>query len=101
MNGSCIIGTLDGANVEICEEAGIENEFIFGAKVEEIDGLRHKMQNTDPNEYLGEKLVAAIKAITDGMFGKNDDLDHLVETIRNKNDFYLIGADFESYCEAQ
>lgn len=40
MNGSCIIGTMDGANVEICEEVGMENEFIFGARVEEIDGLR-------------------------------------------------------------
>jgi len=40
MNGSCIIGTLDGANVEICEEVGIENEFIFGAEVKDIEGLR-------------------------------------------------------------
>jgi starch phosphorylase len=37
MNGSCLIGTWDGANVEICEEVGIENAFIFGARVEGIE----------------------------------------------------------------
>lgn len=40
MNGSCIIGTMDGANVEICEEVGEENEFIFGARLEEVNRLR-------------------------------------------------------------
>lgn len=69
MNGSCIIGTLDGANVEICEEVGIENEFIFGAEVKDIEGLRQKMRTTNPEEYLGPELNRVIKAITDGMFG--------------------------------
>ena len=40
MNGGLIIGTMDGANIEICEETGQENHFIFGARVEEISGLR-------------------------------------------------------------
>jgi len=74
MNGSCIIGTLDGANVEIVEEVGIENCFIFGAHVSEIEHLREHMRVTDPDTYLGEELVKVIKVITDGMFGFNDDL---------------------------
>lgn len=100
MNGSCLIGTMDGANVEICEEVGIENEFIFGAKVEEIDGLREKMRTTDPDQYFSPNLKKVLKAIEDGVFGKNEDLIHLINTIRYNNDYYLVGADFESYCEA-
>eukprot|EP00335_Anophryoides_haemophila_P000318 CAMPEP_0204821766 /NCGR_PEP_ID=MMETSP1018-20131115/131218_1 /ASSEMBLY_ACC=CAM_ASM_000518 /TAXON_ID=46462 /ORGANISM="Anophryoides haemophila, Strain AH6" /LENGTH=67 /DNA_ID=CAMNT_0051947465 /DNA_START=2123 /DNA_END=2326 /DNA_ORIENTATION=- len=63
MNGSCIIGTMDGANVEICEEVGIENEFIFGASIEEIDALREKMRSTDPDHYLPAELKAVLAAI--------------------------------------
>lgn len=44
-NGSTIIGTWDGANVEIAQEVGEENLFVFGAKVEEIEGLRDKVTN--------------------------------------------------------
>lgn len=49
MNGSLIIGTMDGANVEIAEEVGNDNMFIFGALVHEIDGLRDHMRNTEPS----------------------------------------------------
>ena len=40
MNGGLIIGTMDGANVEISEEVGIDNMFIFGAKINEVDKLK-------------------------------------------------------------
>ena len=45
MNGSMIIGTMDGANVEIVEEIGEDNEFIFGASYNEIHELRQNMLN--------------------------------------------------------
>lgn len=40
MNGSLIIGTMDGANVEICEEIGKDNMFVFGANVDEVETFR-------------------------------------------------------------
>lgn len=63
MNGSMIIGTLDGANVEIVEECGIENEFIFGAEVKDIDDLRNKMKKTKPEEYFSKELWDVLNSI--------------------------------------
>jgi starch phosphorylase len=100
MNGGIIIGTLDGANVEIIEEVGEENTFIFGARVEEVEDLRKKMYETSPEDYLPSELKEVIDAITSGMFGSKDELTQLVNTIRNRNDYYLVGADFRSYLDA-
>jgi len=56
MNGGLIIGTRDGANIEIAEEVGEENIFFFGARVEEIEQLREKMRNSIPSEYIPQEL---------------------------------------------
>jgi starch phosphorylase len=63
MNGSMIIGTMDGANVEIVEEIGAENEFIFGADLHDINGIRNKMKNSSSEEYFPPQLKEVFKAI--------------------------------------
>lgn len=56
MNGCLIIGTLDGANVEIAEEIGNDNMFIFGATVHDIETLRHQMVTKSSEAYIGKEL---------------------------------------------
>ena len=101
LNGSLIIGTMDGANVEIAEEVGPENMFVFGALVDEIDGLRNQMRSTEPSQYFPPELNEVFATIDSGAFGARDELVDLTYTIRNRNDFYLLGADFKSYLEQQ
>jgi starch phosphorylase len=101
MNGGLIIGTMDGANVEIAQEVGEENMFIFGARVEEIEKLREKMRNSTYEEYLGPKLLPVFQAIKDGMFGNKEEMHSLLHGLEDGRDFYLICHDFYSYCQAQ
>ena len=101
LNGGLIVGTMDGANVEIYEEVGEENIFIFGARVSQINDLRHQMSISPPEKYIPPALQRVIQAIREGKFGERDVLMSLLSTITNNNDHYLIGADFESYVDTQ
>lgn len=101
LNGGLIIGTMDGANVEIYEQVGKDNIFIFGARIEEIESLKLKMSKSSPEEYLSANLKRVIQVIRSGMFGEKDLLMSLISTITNNNDWYLLSADFESYIQAQ
>ena len=108
INGAVTIGTLDGANIEIIEEAGAENEFIFGLKAEEI--LKMDKENTyNPREYLAAnpELEKAVNQLIDGTYtlpgeqtfrGLYDSLIYGVEGQRP--DTYYVLADFKSYQKA-
>ncbi|MDR0920278.1 MAG: glycogen/starch/alpha-glucan family phosphorylase [Oscillospiraceae bacterium] len=67
LNGSVTLGTLDGANIEIAEKAGIENNYIFGATVEEIFKIK---KNYDPREIMAndEKVRKVVNTLIDGTF---------------------------------
>ena len=101
MNGSIIIGTMDGANVEIAEEVGEDNIFIFGARINEVNDLRAKMYQSSPDQYMPQPLKEVLGAIRNGIFGDLSEGHQLINTFCNNNDYYLLGADFLSYIEAQ
>jgi len=99
MNGGLILGTLDGANIEIREETGAENMFIFGAKVDQVEPLRKAMR--EGKLPVDERFHRVLESIENGQYGSVDILRPLINTLRHGNDYYLLGADFASYLEAQ
>lgn len=99
MNGAIIIGTLDGATVEIAEEVGQDNMFIFGAKVTEVQALRQKVQRGE--NASGARLTRVYNELLSGRFGNPKDFGSVIETIRGNADFYLVGYDFYPYLDAQ
>lgn len=101
MNGCLIIGTMDGANVEIAEEIGEHNMFIFGKNVPEVEEARRKMREGD-RDYVGGRLGRVYNTIREGRFGGNTDaFKTLIDNLCNGNDNYLVSHDFYSYMEAQ
>ena len=102
LNGACTIGTLDGANVEIGEEVGDENIFIFGLTVEEVEALQAKGYN--PWEYFhkSEELRAVLDWLGSGYFTPEDPhcLGGLRYSMLDGGDPFLVLADYEAYCAA-
>ncbi|KAK3285146.1 Acid phosphatase pho1 [Cymbomonas tetramitiformis] len=100
MNGCLILGTMDGANVEIAEEIGEENMFIFGARTHEINALRAARQTSS----VDPRFHAALKMLRDGEFGWADFFEPIIKAVEGTtpgSDFYLLGPDYASYLEAQ
>jgi starch phosphorylase len=101
LNGAVIIGTLDGANVEIREQIGAANFFQFGLEADQA--LRLAEQGYNPQAYYQHdgELKAAIDAIAMGLFsgGDKDLLQPIVESLLGRDEFMLL-ADFRSYVAA-
>merc|ERR1711957_1002883 len=68
MNGGLIIGTMDGANVEIAEEIGEKNMFIFGERVDGVNKIRKALYEGQ-RDYVGSRLQKVFNTINDGFFG--------------------------------
>ena len=100
MNGGLIIGTMDGANVEIAEEIGTKNMFIFGANVEQVDTYRHQMKS-GKRDYIGARLKKVFDVIRSGTFGDLSCMGSILYNLENGNDHYLVCWDFYPYLEAQ
>lgn len=107
LNGTPTLGTYDGANVEIVQEAGEENNFIFGARVEELDEIK---DSYDPKEYYETVtgLKRVVNSLIDGTFDDGDTgmfeelFNSLLEGASwHSADNYFIFRDFNDYREAQ
>ncbi len=104
LNGALTIGTLDGANIEIREEVGEENIFIFGMTAEEAEFERKNISRT-PWQICqrNESIKNVIESLADGSFsnGDKDLFKPLVDSLMDKHDPYLLLLDLESYIECQ
>ncbi|MFA7240094.1 MAG: glycogen/starch/alpha-glucan phosphorylase [Sulfuricellaceae bacterium] len=102
MNGALTIGTLDGANIEIREEVGAENFFLFGLTAEEVEALRG---HYDPQPIINgdEDFSRVMNLLTSGHFNLFEPgiFDDIVQAITNPHDPWLTAADFRSYIDAQ
>jgi starch phosphorylase len=102
LNGALTIGTLDGANVEIREEAGADNFFLFGLAEEQVEQL--KRDGYRPADYVAgnPELGAVLGLIADGRFshGDTDVFRPLVDNLRY-DDPFLVLADYAAYIECQ
>ena len=102
MNGALTIGTLDGANVEIREEVGEENFFLFGLTVEQVQ--RMKAENYSPRVpyQMNENLREVLDSLVSGEFSHGDRslFAPLYNSLLNKDE-YLLLADYQSYIDCQ
>jgi glycogen phosphorylase len=102
MNGALTIGTLDGANVEIRQEVGAENFFLFGLTAAEVSNL--KLQGYHPWDYYqaNETLKSVLNFIAEGYFSHGDRdlfqplIDHLLQV-----DPFMVLADYQAYVDCQ
>jgi len=102
MNGALTIGTMDGANIEISEEVGAENFFMFGLLAPEVYALKARGYRPAFYYETNENLRAAIDLISDGFFSRGDVklFKPIVDGLMNW-DPYLLFADFQSYSDCQ
>ncbi len=103
LNGALTVGTLDGANIEILEEVGKENIFIFGLKADEVQEA--KRSGYRPREIYQEnrELKEVLDMVRMGCFSPSQPglFQPLLENLLDHGDPYMVLADFNSFCKIQ
>ncbi len=102
MNGAPTIGTLDGANVEILEEVGAENFFLFGLTAEEVTRRREDPDHSKKAIEASQPLQDVLQMIAEGRFSPDhtDRYHGLVHRVWH-HDYFLVASDFDAYHAAQ
>ncbi len=103
LNGALTIGTLDGANVEILEEVGEKNIFIFGLTTPQVAELRMKGYSSWDHYYGNDELKQVLDMIGNGFFSVDepDRYRQIFDNLTHHNDHYLLLADYASYIATQ
>ena len=102
LNGALTVGTLDGANVEIREQVGAENFFLFGLKADEVDARRATPNHAAMAIKKAPILEAALEAIHNGTFSPDEPgrYHEITDNLRGP-DYFLVCSDFADYWRSQ
>ncbi len=103
LNGALTIGTLDGANVEICEEVGADNIFIFGLTADGVQELRQRGYNPWEYYHSNSELRQVLDMIRNGYFSPEDHsrFHPLIDSLTHGGDYYMLLADYTDYIACQ
>ncbi|MBD3390988.1 MAG: glycogen/starch/alpha-glucan family phosphorylase [Chitinivibrionales bacterium] len=103
LNGALTIGTMDGANIEIREEVGADNIFIFGLNADEVSRLKETGYN--PREYYerSSPLKKVIELVSSGFFSQNEPelFQPILDSLLEYGDRFMVLADFDAYAACQ
>ena len=102
LNGAITIGTMDGANIEIWEEVGDDNIFIFGLRAQEINDLRAQGYNPWDYYHKNERLRKVMDLVAKGFFCPEEPhlFKPIFDSLLNSGDKYMVMADFDSYMKS-
>ena len=100
MTGSIILGTRDGANIEIAQEIGEDHIVFFGKTVNDVNMIREELKNGKRN-YVDNYLQKCFDAIYKNQFGDTSFIHDYITGLQNGGDYYLICHDFYDYVKAQ
>ena len=102
INGALTLGTLDGANIEIRQEVGADNFFLFGLDAAEV--RRTTQEGYSPSDFIAksERLKTVIRLLEEGLFNPDErGLHKQIAHYLRYADPFLVCADFDDYCDAQ
>jgi starch phosphorylase len=103
LNGALTIGTLDGANIEILEEVGKENIFIFGLTAEGVADLRRRGYKANDYYQRHAELRHVLDMIKTGYFSREEPtrFQAIIDALTTHNDYFMLLADYEDYINCQ